>query len=742
MKALEQFEIWLVAGSQELYGTDALRRVEEHAREIAASLDAEDAVPVRVVLKGGRDEPGRDPGRDARGERDDDVRRRRRVDAHVLAREDVDRRLDGAAQAAPASAHAVQPRAAVVGDRHGLHEPEPVGARRPRVRVHRDAAAAAPEDGRRALAATRRSCAASARGRARPAAGTRRRRLEVARFGDNMRQVAVTEGDKVEAQMRLGRLGERLRRRRSRDAPCTGSPTRRWTRSSRVRGRIRARPGAARGRRSARVAARRGTDRGGAPLASSTRAASRPSRIRSRISRTCRSCRGSRSQRLMADGYGFGAEGDWKTAALVRDREGDGQPGSTAAPPSWRTTPTTSRRAARRVLGAHMLEVCPSIAAGRPSCEIHPLSIGGRGDPVRLVFTAASRAGRHRRRCVDLGDRFRLVVNEVDVVASGRGRCRSCRSRARSGGRGPTSPTAAEAWLVAGGPHHTVLCRALGTEAFADFAEIAGIELVVIDAETRMRDFAQRAALEPGVLPARGRPVGARRAARARLRGEPRDRRRGPRRAHVRERERRRPRGRRDGDQAERRRLRARFGRSDDRRSSTSRAARSWPEHGGLPRTRRRTSPSTARSPMSAASCTRIRRSRRRGRRSARAAVPRHDARRPLPRAGAGDAAADRGRDRGRLRGADGGSDRRDVRRTRARSARVAGCARRLARAVRVGRRRSRMRWRTRSPSRPWRRARTARCSSAAGDRADPGGAAREALRAQARRRRLLRPAA
>ena len=109
----------------------------------------------------------------------------------------------------------------------------------------------------------------------------------------------------------------------------------------------------------------------------------------------------------MADGYGFGAEGDWKTAALVRIAKVMGAGPATAAPRSWRTTRTTSRRPARKVLGAHMLEVCPSIAAERPSCEIHPLSIGGREDPVRLVFTAAPGPAVVVA-MLDLGDRFRL----------------------------------------------------------------------------------------------------------------------------------------------------------------------------------------------------------------------------------------------------------------------------------------------------------------------------------------------
>ena len=141
------------------------------------------------------------------------------------------------------------------------------------------------------------------------------------------------------------------------------------------------------------------------------------------------------------------------------------------------------------VLGAHMLEVCPSIAAGRPSCEIHPLSIGGRADPVRLVFDAAPGPAIVVG-LVDLGDRFRIVLNEVEVVPPEQPLPRLPVARAVWRPR-PDLKTAAHAWLLAGGPHHTAFSQALGTEAIDDLAEIAGLELAVIDAETRLRTFRQ-----------------------------------------------------------------------------------------------------------------------------------------------------------------------------------------------------------------------------------------------------------
>ncbi len=134
-----------------------------------------------------------------------------------------------------------------------------------------------------------------------------------------------------------------------------------------------------------------------------------------------------------------------------------------------------------------MLEVCPTIADGRPSCEIHPLSIGGRDDPVRLVFTARSGTAVVAA-LVDLGDRFRLLINEVELETPDCPLPRLPVARALWRPQ-PDLATAAEAWLVAGGPHHTVLSDSLDTEAFADLAEIAGIELVVIDEHTNVRDL-------------------------------------------------------------------------------------------------------------------------------------------------------------------------------------------------------------------------------------------------------------
>src|SRR3954463_4740992 len=166
-------------------------------------------------------------------------------------------------------------------------------------------------------------------------------------------------------------------------------------------------------------------------------------------------------QRLMAEGYGFGGEGDWKTSALLATvkamGEGSGRGTSFMEDYTYHFGPGEPK-----ILGAHMLEVCPSIAAAQPSCEIHPLGIGGRGDPVRLVFDARPGPAVVIGMC-DLGDRFRLVANEIDVVIPDEPLPKLPVARAVWKPR-PSLSTSAESWLEAGGPHHTVLSQAVDAE--------------------------------------------------------------------------------------------------------------------------------------------------------------------------------------------------------------------------------------------------------------------------------------
>jgi L-arabinose isomerase len=310
-------------------------------------------------------------------------------------------------------------------------------------------------------------------------------RLRIARFGDNMRDVAVTEGDKVEAEIRLGfsvngyGVSELADRVLAVDDAAVDAVVKDYQSAYRVVPELRTggpRHSALRDAARIELGLRGFLDEIGAMAFTDT----------FEDLATLPQLPGIAVQRLMADGYGFGAEGDWKTAALVRLVKvmSAGLDGGT----SFMEDYTYNLGAEEpQVLGAHMLEVCPSIASGQPTCEIHPLTIGGRADPVRLVFTAPPGPGLVVG-LVDLGTRLRLVANEVDVVAPEAELPRLPVAHAVWVPR-PGLATAAESWLLAGGPHHTCFTQALTIEAVEDLAEIAGVELVTIGSDTTASGF-------------------------------------------------------------------------------------------------------------------------------------------------------------------------------------------------------------------------------------------------------------
>lgn len=192
------------------------------------------------------------------------------------------------------------------------------------------------------------------------------------------------------------------------------------------------------------------------------------------------------TQRLMADGYGFGGEGDWKTCALLRAMKvmAADLPGGTSFMEDYTYDLNPE---GHLVLGSHMLEICPSIAADQPKVEIHPLGIGGKDDPVRLVFDAHEGAAINVA-MMDLGNRFRLLVNEVDAIVPPHPLPKLPVARAVWKCR-PDFKTACAAWILAGGTHHTGFSYSVTTEHIEDLAEIAGVEVAVIDGETTIRDF-------------------------------------------------------------------------------------------------------------------------------------------------------------------------------------------------------------------------------------------------------------
>ena len=193
-------------------------------------------------------------------------------------------------------------------------------------------------------------------------------------------------------------------------------------------------------------------------------------------------------QRLMESGYGFGAEGDWKTAALVRSMKvmASGLSGGVSFMEDYTYHLEPGRE---MVLGAHMLEVCSSIAADKPSLEVHPLSIGGKEDPARLVFNTAAGPAVNAS-MIDMGNRFRLLVNPVEAVAAEQKLPKLPVARVLWKPL-PDLKTAAAAWIHAGGAHHTAYSPVVTSEYLEDFAAMAGIEMVIIDQETDLRGFRQ-----------------------------------------------------------------------------------------------------------------------------------------------------------------------------------------------------------------------------------------------------------
>ncbi|MFM9920523.1 L-arabinose isomerase [Lacisediminihabitans sp. H27-G8] len=311
--------------------------------------------------------------------------------------------------------------------------------------------------------------------------------LKLARFGDNMRFVAVTEGDKTEAELQFGvqvntwGVGDLVAAVDAASESDIDALVAEYAELYEVASELL--PGAEKHdslRYGARIelGLRSFLEAGG--FSAFTTSFEDLGGLRQ--------LPGLAVQRLMADGYGFGAEGDWKTAVLVRAAKvmGAGLPGGASLMEDYTYDLTPGQEL---ILGAHMLEVCPSLTTSKPRLEVHPLGIGGREDPVRLVFDAD--AGPAVVVALsDMRDRFRLVANVVEVVDLPHPLPQLPVARAVWRPE-PDFATSAAAWLTAGAAHHTVMSTALGLEVFEDFAEIAKNELVVIDKNTNLRDFAR-----------------------------------------------------------------------------------------------------------------------------------------------------------------------------------------------------------------------------------------------------------
>jgi L-arabinose isomerase len=308
--------------------------------------------------------------------------------------------------------------------------------------------------------------------------------LKVARLGDNMRNVAVTDGDKVDAGIKLRYtvngygVGDLVKSVQQVTDPQIKQLTDEYDDSYRVAEPLR--EGGCK-RESMRDAAR--IELGLRHFLEETGSRAFTDTFEDLHGLT--QLPGIAVQRLMADGFGFGAEGDWKTAALVRAVKVMSQGLKGGA--SFMEDYTYHLSNGGQVLGAHMLEVCPSITTEKPSAEIHPLSIGGKADPVRLVFTAASGKAVNAS-VVDMGNRFRLIVNQVNLIQPEHPLPKLPVARAVWRPE-PNLKVAATAWILAGGAHHTVLSRSLTPEHLENFADMAGMECLLIGHDTETSAF-------------------------------------------------------------------------------------------------------------------------------------------------------------------------------------------------------------------------------------------------------------
>jgi L-arabinose isomerase len=481
---LTQYEIWFVTGSQHLYGPDTLAQVAENSRVIAASLNASDYIPVSVVFKPVLTTPEaiRELCLEANSSKHCiglitwmhtfspakmwiaglSLLKKPFLHLHTQYNREIPwAEIDMDFMNLNQAAH---------GDREFGFLCTRMGLKRKVVVGHWG-----DEDVQASLGAW-----------ARAACGWHDAQdCRIARFGDNMRDVAVTEGDKVEAQMQLGYsvhgygVGDLVAQVDQVTDDEVETLIKVYEERYILRPELKVegeqRQSLREGAR-IEVGMRRFLEEGGFKAFTTTfenlhGLAQLP---------------GLAVQRLMADGYGFGAEGDWKTSALVRAMKvmGSGMAKGTSFMEdyTYHFSPQGDK-----VLGAHMLEICASIAADQPTLEILPLSIGGKADPARLIFNA-NQGPAVAASLVQIGSRFRLIVNAVEVTPTDAPLPKLPVARAFWSPK-PDLKTAAAAWIYAGGAHHTSFSFDLTSEHLADFAEMAGIEYLLIDEHTDLAEF-------------------------------------------------------------------------------------------------------------------------------------------------------------------------------------------------------------------------------------------------------------
>jgi L-arabinose isomerase len=484
---LKQNEVWFVTGSQHLYGPKTLERVAEHSREIAAALDASKYLPVKIVFKPVLTTPEaiRELCLEANSTKNciglitwmhtfspakmwiAGLTLLKKPFTHLHTQYDreipwstIDMDFMNLNQAA-----------------HGDREFGFIGSR---LRLDRKVVVGHWQDDevQAQLGVWARAASAWADWQG----------AKVARFGDNMRDVAVTEGDKVEAQIKFGYdvygygIGDLVKAVNEASDADVDKMMQSYLDEYDVIASLK--PG---GERSASL-------RDGARIEVGMRNFLQAGNFKA-FTTTFEDLHGLSQlpglavQRLMRDGYGFGAEGDWKTSALVRAMKvmSEGLKGGVSFMEDYTYHFSAS---GDKVLGAHMLEICESIASNKPKLDILPLSIGGKADPVRLIFDANTGPAIGAS-IMDMGQRFRMVANVVDVVPTDEPLPSLPVARALWLPR-PNLKVAAAAWIYAGGAHHTSFSYSVTAEHLQDFADMAGIEFLLIDENTRVQEFKEK----------------------------------------------------------------------------------------------------------------------------------------------------------------------------------------------------------------------------------------------------------
>jgi L-arabinose isomerase len=480
---IRNFEVWFITGSQSLYGDETLRQVAEHSQVISKALDSSEKIPVKIIFKTVLKTPEEiyrlvqdvntskncigiiawmhtfSPAKMWIGGLK--ILQKPLLHLHTQFNRDIPwSTIDMDFMNLNQSAH---------GDRE-------FGFMMSRMRLNRKVVVGhwKDENVHERLSVWIRAASAW-----RDWQGAK-----FCRFGDNMRYVAVTDGDKVEAEMKFGYsvnghgIGDLVDVLEEVSDSAISETVEEYEDKYSVASTLR---------------------KGGALHESLREAAKIEIGLRTFLQQgdlkgftdTFEDLHGLMQlpgiavQRLMAEGFGFGGEGDWKTSALVRAMKvmGSGLKGGNSFMEDYTYHFDPANQ---MVLGAHMLEICESIADGKPSCEIHPLGIGGKADPVRLVFNSASGPALNAT-IVDMGNRFRLLVNEVEALPPhDLPKLPVARVLWKPY---PDMQTGCAAWIYAGGAHHTCYSQNLTAEHLRDFAEIAGVECLVIDKKTDLHHF-------------------------------------------------------------------------------------------------------------------------------------------------------------------------------------------------------------------------------------------------------------